>query len=148
MEKVRKILDSHQAKISEAVKSSLPDFSETLFEKGLISKAVKNKPDSYNNIVNDFKANLPFLGDTEKLKSTLGDFLDCLRDLGGAPARAAEMLKEELDEVLVESVWCMYGERTIKRSRKENKNKGMLLIDSLFNVVQQNFSQSNNFFYA
>ena len=133
MERVRKVLDSHQAKLSNAVKSSLPDFAEKLFEKDLIPQAVKDEPGSYNKIINNFKAYLALLKDTGELKSILEQFLDCLRDLGGAPAKAADILKKKLDEVLVESaVLCMCGIRAIKlRSMKENENKGMLLIDFL-----------------
>ena len=132
MERVRRVLDSYHARISNAVKSSLPDFAEKLFEKGLIAEAVKNEPGNYNKIINNFKAYLALLKDAE-LKSTLEQFLDCLRDLGGAPAKAADILKKELEEALVESaVLCMCGERAIKRrSKKENKNKGMLLINFL-----------------
>ena len=97
-QRVRRILHSvlkiyyHRLLIGDSI---LADFASKMFEKGLISKAVKSG--SFDEIMADFQACWEF-ANLKKLEEQCLDFLDILKDLGGPSRMAADVLEKDWNE--------------------------------------------------
>ena len=90
------VLKKQYTLLNDALESSLKDVANKMFEKGLISKVVKNSP-TYDSVINEFQAGMRCMKDITQLEEYCQNFLDCLYygSQGGPATFAAHNLAEK-----------------------------------------------------
>ena len=94
-------LDSKLSSLSDLADGSLKALSEKMFEKGLITEQIKNKPESYNIVIDHFKSHIRLLADN-KTRNEVDDivelFLVILEEFCGGPLKtAAEIIRDSIE---------------------------------------------------
>ena len=88
------VLESCQDKLSRTLTNSLPDFSNRMLAKGLISHSVKESG-GFDQIMQEFQSGWGFSDSVYDLEEQCFKFLDTLCDMRGAPAKAAKKLEKD-----------------------------------------------------
>ena len=87
--------------MKRAFNLSLSNVADELLQAGIISKSVHKSP-TYDNIIDSFLSGLTFIRKQSDLKNECDTFLSALSNIGGPVARAADMLRDEWDQVMHE----------------------------------------------
>ena len=87
--------------MKEAFRFSLSSISDQLLQAGIITHDIHRSP-SYDDIIGSFLSGLTFIRKQSDLKKECDTFLSALSNIGGPVARAADMLRDEWDQVMHE----------------------------------------------
>ena len=93
---LQSVLRKKYTLLNDALESSLKDVANKMFEKGLISKRVKDSP-TYDSVIHEFQAGMRCVKDITQLEEHCQNFLDCFYygSQGGPALFAAQNLAEK-----------------------------------------------------
>ena len=87
--------------MKKAFNLSLSNVADELLQAGIISKSMHESP-TYDNIIGSFVVAVSFINNLDAVKAHCDKFLSALTDVGGPVAFAANMLRDEWDQVMHE----------------------------------------------
>ena len=95
-------LDSQLSKLSGAVKGSLENLSEKMFEKGLITDPIHNNPESFNKVIDHFKSHICLLENKPRndVETKVELFLNILEESGGPLKTAEEIIRNTIEKAM------------------------------------------------
>ena len=92
----------NQVALKKAFHLSLSSISDQLLQAGIITQDIHRSSPSYDDIIDSFLSGLIIIRKKSDLKKECDTFLSALTNIGGPVARAADMLKDEWDQVMHE----------------------------------------------